>query len=271
MRLTDKVIFITGASRGIGAASARQLAQRGARLVLGARTAAPLQAVADDIRDAGGEALAVPLDVTDPASVQAAVDVALARYGRIDVLINNAGNGGALGFLLDTDPDATRAMFEVHVFGAERMTRAVLPAMLAQGGGRVVNVVSTVGYVPMPGAAAYCAAKAAVIALTEALRGELADHPVTLVLFSPPHTQTEAGRDWPLDLPRTFQPDEAAAALVATLQRDRRDWLAGGNQTLLWLQRISPRWAAGIMRGIGLDATRKALALKAPALAPPGT
>jgi short-subunit dehydrogenase len=131
--------------------------------------------------------------------------------------------------------------------------------MIERGSGRIVNVVSTVAYVPMPGASAYCAAKAAVVAFTNALRGELAHTPVQLVLYSPPHTQTKAGEQWPLDLPKQFDVGYAAKGLVAVLERDLRDRLAGGNNMLLWLQRISPSWAASIMRDIGLKATRRAV------------
>lgn len=259
MELTGTIVWITGASQGIGAEAARQLARQGAHVVLSARGRAALDEREREIRAEGGEASVVELDVTDDASVQRAMGEVLRRHGRIDVLVNNAGNGGSLGFFVDGSSAATRAMFDVHLFGTERMTRAVLPSMLERGAGRIVNVVSTVAYVPMPGAAAYCSTKAAVVAFTQALRGELAGTGVELVLFSPPHTQTEAGKAWPLELPKQFSPAEAAEALVATLRKDRRDHLAGGNQALLWLQRISPRWAEGIMRKIGLRATQKVL------------
>lgn len=259
MELTGTIVWITGASQGIGAEAARQLARQGAHVVLSARGRAALDERAREIRAAGGEASVVELDVTSDASVQRAVGEVLERHGRIDVLVNNAGNGGSLGFFVDGSSAATRAMFDVHLFGTERMTRAVLPSMLERGAGRIVNVVSTVAYVPMPGAAAYCSTKAAVVAFTQALRGELAGTGVELVLFSPPHTQTEAGKAWPLELPKQFSPADAAEALVATLRKDRRDHLAGGNQALLWLQRISPRWAEGIMRKIGLRATQRVL------------
>jgi short-subunit dehydrogenase len=259
MKLAGKVVWITGSSQGIGAEAARQLAGQGAHVVLSARGRAGLEERAREIHAAGGDASVVELDVTDDASVARAVDEVLRRHGRVDVLVNNAGNGGSLGLFVDGSTADTRAMFDVHLFGTERMTRAVLPAMLERGAGRIVNVVSTVAYVPMPGAAAYCSTKAAVVAFTQALRGELADTGVELVLFSPPHTQTEAGKAWPLELPKQFSPAQAAEALVATLRKDRRDHLAGGNQALLWLQRISPRWAEGIMRKIGLRATQRVL------------
>jgi NAD(P)-dependent dehydrogenase (short-subunit alcohol dehydrogenase family) len=257
MQISGKVVMVTGASQGIGAAAARQLAAAGARVVLAARSGARLAAEVAAIAAAGGDARAFELDVTSSESVEAAVAEVLAEYGAIDVLVNNAGSGGQLDFHIDRDPRATRELFEVHLFGSERMIRAVLPSMLARGRGRIVNVVSTVAYVPMPGAAAYSAAKAAVIALTRALRGELAHTPIELVLFSPPHTQTDAGRAWPLDLPKQFSPEYAAEALLDTLRRDRSEWLAGGNNMLLWLQRVSPSWAASIMRDLGLKATHK--------------
>ncbi len=256
MKLSGTIVWITGASQGIGAEAARQVAREGAHVVLSARGRAGLEARAEEIRAAGGEASVVELDVTDDASVQRAVAEVLGRHGRIDVLVNNAGNGGDLGFFVDESPTAMHAMFDVHLFGTERMTRAVLPSMLERGAGRIVNVVSTVAHVPMPGGAAYSAAKAAVVAFTQALRGELRRTGVELVLFSPPHTQTEAGKAWPLALPKQFTPAES---LLATLKKDRRDHLAGGNHTLLWLQRISPRLAEGIMRRIGLRATQKVL------------
>lgn len=262
MKLADKIILITGASQGIGLAVAQQLAAAGSHVVLAARSADKLAAEVKRLREAGHHASAVQLDVTSDRSVQSAVAQVLAEHGQIDVLINNAGNGGALDFFLQDNAEQLRAMFDTHMFGTERMTRAVLPAMLSRAQGRIVNVVSTVAYVPMPGATAYCAAKAAVVAFTNALRGELAHTPIQLVLYSPPHTQTKAGEQWPLDLPKQFDAEYAASALVSVLERDWSDRLAGGNNLLLWMQRISPSWAASIMRKIGLTATHKALAAR---------
>jgi NAD(P)-dependent dehydrogenase (short-subunit alcohol dehydrogenase family) len=262
MNLADKVILITGSSQGIGLAVAQQLAAAGAHVVLAARRRDKLASEAASLCARGLRASFVTLDVTSDSSVQAAVAQVLAEHGRIDVLVNNAGNGGHLDFFLQATPEHVRETFETHMFGTERTTRAVLPSMLARGAGRIVNVVSTVAYVPMPGAAAYCSAKAAVVAFTNVLRGELAHTPIQLALYSPPHTQTKAGEDWPLDLPKQFDVEFAANGLVTLLQRDWTDSLAGGNNMLLWLQRISPSWAHSIMRNIGLKATHKALAAR---------
>jgi short-subunit dehydrogenase len=260
MRIEGKVVLITGASSGIGEASARALARCGARVALAARSVDRLRRLADELTREGHSASPFEMDVTSDASVASAVEDVGRRLGPIDVVVNNAGNGGRLSFFEATAPEHMRAMFDVHVFGTERVTRAVLPAMLERRAGTLVNVVSAVAYVPMPAAAAYCAAKAAVVAFSEALRGEVADRNVSVVLFAPPHTQTEAGRAWPLDLPKQFMPAFVADALVTTLRRDRREALPGGNAALLWLSRLSPRLAARMMRGIGLRAARKALA-----------
>jgi NAD(P)-dependent dehydrogenase (short-subunit alcohol dehydrogenase family) len=255
MEPKGKVILVTGASSGIGLAAARALAREGASVLLAARSAERLEAEAARIRAAGGAAFALALDVTSDASVAAAVDIALARCGRIDALVNNAGNAGELRFWAEAAPQHLRAMFDVHVFGAERIARAVLPAMRAQGGGTIVNVASTVAWVPMPSAAAYSAAKAAIVSLSESLRAELAPHGIEVVLFAPPHTSTEAGRAWPLEGPRIQTPEWVAEELIATLRSGRSSRLAGAsNRMLLVIRRIAPAYASSIMRGIGLRA-----------------
>jgi short-subunit dehydrogenase len=254
-----KVIVVTGASSGIGLASARALARAGACVVLAARSADRLAAEADRLAADGHVAMALEMDVTRQESVDAGIAAVLHRFGRIDTVINFAGNGGTLAFWERTASDHTRQMFDVHVFGAEQVARAVLPAMLAQGSGTIVNIASTVGWVPMPSAAAYSAAKAAILAWSEALRGELAGRGIGVVVFAPPHTRTEAGDRWPLEGPRIFPPEWVAEQLVQTLRRGRATFLAGAsNRMLLAIRRIAPAYAAFIMRRIGLRAAAKA-------------
>lgn len=256
-----KVIIVTGASGGIGLASAQALARAGARVVLAARSMDKLTAEVARLNKAGATVLAVEMDVTHDDSVATGVARVLRHFGRIDAVINFAGNGGQLALWERTPADHTRTMFDVHLFGAERVARAVLPAMLAQGGGTIVNIASAVGWVAMPSAAAYSAAKAAILSFSEALRGELAGRGIDVLVFAPPHTRTAAGEQWKLEGPRVFEPGWVAEELVRALRRRRPRFLAGAsNRLLLTIQRLSPAYAAYIMRRIGLRAVTKTLA-----------
>jgi 3-oxoacyl-[acyl-carrier protein] reductase len=257
MELRNAVAVVTGASRGIGLEIARALVGEGARVAFAARS---IDALREEVRratTAGGEAIAVPMDVTCDASVAAAIDAVLAAFGRIDIVVNNAGNAGAMSRWADAAPDATRHLLDVHVLGAERVTRAALPTLLRQGSGIVVNFASTLAWVHMPGAAAYSAAKAAVVALSEMLREELRDQGIDVRVFAPPHTSTEGGNAMPLDLPKIFAPQWVAAEFVRALRGRRARVLPGGNGLLLLVKRVSPRLAARIMNGLGFRALAK--------------
>ncbi len=173
---------ITGASSGIGAATARVLAAEGYRTVLGARRLERLEALAAEI---GGEAVA--LDVSDPASVESFA----AAVGECDVLVNNAG--GALGLepLAEADDEKWLAMYESNVMGTMRMTRALLPALIASGDGHVVAVTSIAAIEPYRGGAGYNAAKHAQRATLRVLRQELLGEPVRVTEVAPGMVETE--------------------------------------------------------------------------------
>jgi NADP-dependent 3-hydroxy acid dehydrogenase YdfG len=167
----DKIIVITGAGSGIGRATAKLLASRGAKLVLGGRREAQLHAVASEIEGAGGEAIYRATDVTRRGDVEALVELAHHRYGRLDVLVNNAGIGPISRF------DALRvedwdAMIDVNIKGVLYGIAAALPVFRRQGHGHIINVISTAGLKILPTMGVYAATKNAVRTITEALRQE---------------------------------------------------------------------------------------------------
>ena len=184
----SKTILVTGASSGIGEATARHLAALGHRVVLGARRGDRIEAVAREIVAAGGDAMAVVLDVTDLVSVRDFAAAAMARHGRIDVLVNNAGVM-PLSFLADARVDEWNRMIDVNLRGVLHGIAAVLPILREQRSGHIVNVASTSAHRVDPTAAVYCATKFAVRALSEGLRQECTDVRVTVV--SPGLTRSE--------------------------------------------------------------------------------
>ncbi len=190
MELRGSVVVVTGASAGIGRATAIACARRGARVVLAARRIDRLNDVAEAITGTGGEALAVRCDVGQLADINELVRATLERFGRIDVLVNNAGFGFS-GTIEDTPDDVMRELLEVNYLSAFRLTRAVLPIMRKQRSGHIVNVSSVVGKISFPFHGAYSATKFAMCAMTEALRGELSGSGVTATAVLPASTRTE--------------------------------------------------------------------------------
>jgi NADP-dependent 3-hydroxy acid dehydrogenase YdfG len=198
--VTRGVAVITGASSGIGAAAARRLAADGFDVVLGARRVDRLDEIAQSI---GGSARTHPLDVTNAASV----DAFCAAVPECRLLVNNAG--GALGLepVADADEDQWRWMYEANVIGVLRMTRALLPKLIASGDGHVITIGSIAGIEPYPGGAGYNAAKHAVRAVMDVLRMELLGRPVRVSEIDPGMVETE------FSIVR-FGGDEARAAKV---------------------------------------------------------
>ncbi|MFE9842001.1 SDR family oxidoreductase [Streptomyces goshikiensis] len=189
MRNEAKVVAITGASSGIGEETARRLAGDGHRLLLGARRTDRLDALTREINEAGGTAAFQRLDVTDAADVRDFVDAAQERYGRVDVIVNNAGVM-PLSPLDALKVDEWDRMIDVNVRGVLHGIAAALPVMRAQGGGHFVNVASVGAYEVSPTAAVYCATKFAVRAISEGLRQE-SDGSVRVTLVSPGVTESE--------------------------------------------------------------------------------
>jgi NADP-dependent 3-hydroxy acid dehydrogenase YdfG len=185
---TQKVVLITGASSGIGEATARLLARKGLRVVLGARRTDRLEAIASEIRDKGGAAEYRALDVTSLEDMQAFVEFAKDKFGRIDVMVNNAGLM-PLSKLEALKIDEWNRMIDVNIRGVLHGIAAALPIFKQQQSGQFVNISSVGGHNVYPTAAVYCATKFAVWAISEGLRQESTDIRVTVI--SPGVTQSE--------------------------------------------------------------------------------
>ncbi len=176
----DKVVLITGASSGIGEGIARELGGAGAKVLLGARRMDRIEAIASDIRQAGGTAEAQALDVTDRRSMASFAETAMEKWGRIDVLVNNAGVM-PLSPLAAGKQDEWERMVDVNIKGVLWGIGAVLPVMEAQGSGQIVNIGSIGALSVVPTAAVYCATKFAIRAISDGLRQESTNIRVTCV------------------------------------------------------------------------------------------
>lgn len=190
LNISGKVVVVTGASSGLGEATARHLAERGATVVLGARRADRLKVLVDAITRTGGNASAVTTDVTDSAQVQALVDMAVEQYGRIDVLINNAG-------IMPHSPlerrkiDDWNRTIDINIKGVLYGIAAALPHMQRQKSGHIINVSSVAGHKVGKGNAVYAATKTAVRVLSEGLRQEVKPWNLRTTIISPGAVATE--------------------------------------------------------------------------------
>ncbi|MFQ5739365.1 MAG: 3-oxoacyl-[acyl-carrier-protein] reductase [Acidobacteriota bacterium] len=186
---SEQVAFVTGASRGIGRRVAEDLAAHGAGLVITARSTAEIDQCAEDLRRRGSQALALPMDVSDPGQVKAAVVAALRHFGRIDILVNNAGITRD-GLLMRMPKEDWRSVLSTNLDGVYHVTKQVLPAMMRQRYGRVINMSSVVAQAGNPGQANYVASKAGMIGLTKALACEVASRNITVNAIAPGFVET---------------------------------------------------------------------------------
>lgn len=189
--LAGRAALVTGASSGLGAHFARLLAGEGAAVALAARRAERIDALAAELRGSGATAIAVAMDVTDPASVQRAVEQAERGLGRLDILVNNAGITASSRFL-ETSEAEWRAVLDTDLTGLMRVGQESARRMAARGeGGAILNVASILGVRPAPQVAAYSAAKAAAISLTQSMALELARHRIRVNALAPGYIETD--------------------------------------------------------------------------------
>ncbi|MET9351349.1 SDR family NAD(P)-dependent oxidoreductase [Streptomyces termitum] len=237
--LRGKVVLITGASSGIGAAAARVFAGEGAAVVLAARREERLAALVAELTDKGHPASAVLCDVTRAEDARRAVAHALRHHGRLDGAFNNAGRGGDLTPLHEMDDDVYDAILDTNVRGLWNCLRAEIAAMLPTGGGAIVNNSSVGGLVAIPTAAPYVASKHAVVGFTRAAADEYAGRGVRVNAVAPGSTLSEITADWYARNPglqdrihasvpqgRTAAPEEVAEA-AAWLLSDRSSYVTG--------------------------------------------
>ncbi|MCX7206482.1 MAG: SDR family oxidoreductase [Proteobacteria bacterium] len=193
--LSNKVAIITGASSGIGYASAKLFASQGASVVLAARRQAKLDELVDEITQAGGRAIALAGDVKDEAFAKALVELAVGHFGGLDVAFNNAGMIGEMGATPDISLSAWHEVVNTNLTGAFLGAKHQIPAMLKRGGGSLIFTSSFVGYtVGFPGLAAYAASKAGLVGLTQALAAEFGALGVRVNALLPGGTDTPMGR-----------------------------------------------------------------------------
>jgi short-subunit dehydrogenase len=231
--LDDQVIVITGASSGIGRETALRLAGKGAKVVVSARREESLDELVEQINSEGGEATSIPADVSDYKEVEALAKGAVTVYGRIDTWVNNAAVLLVAEFE-NADLDEARRLFNVNFWGEYHGCKAVLPIMKKQGSGTIINVTSVTARRPLPLMSAYSASKAAINALSEALRAELQGSGIELSIIMPAsidtplyqHARSKEGA-MPRPAPPVYPPSEVASAIEKCAVAPKRVVYAG--------------------------------------------
>jgi short-subunit dehydrogenase len=265
-KLRDQVIVITGASSGIGLATARLAAERGAAVVLVSRDEEALARIADELRSAGGRATHVSVDVADPSSVERIAEVAVRDFGGFDTWVNDAGVSST-GALMDVPLDEQRRVFDVSFWGIVYGSRVAVRHFRERGGGTLINVGSIVSDHAMPLLGVYSATKHAVKGFTDALRVELeeASEPVAVTLIKPAsihtpfaaHSRSHTGREPDLPSP-LYDPRVVARAILACAERPRAEVTVGGTgQAFVWAGRVAPRFLDRVARWLGPSGQQK--------------
>jgi short-subunit dehydrogenase len=240
--------IVTGASSGIGWALALRLAERGARVAVAGRRRERLDELTAAIAARGGQAVAVPADVTDPEQRARLIDKTVESLGGVDILVNNAGVG-AMGYFTEATPERLRQLFEVNFFSVTELTRLAIPHLKQGRDPMLVNVGSVIGRRGVPGCAEYCASKFALSGWTEALRPELALFGIHVLLVCPGLIQTEFREHLIEDRgvyrwqnSRAMTADRCAELIVRAMRRRKNELVTtGSGKFLVWLNRLLPR------------------------------
>ena len=261
MTFENKVVWITGASSGIGAALAQVLARRGARLVLSARREERLEAVRAACAHAGRHTV-LPLDLTDTERLPAVARRVLDRFGRVDVLVNNAGITQRAQ-VVETDLAVDRRIMEVNFFGTVALTKAVLPSMLERGSGHLVVVSSLVGKFGTPKRSAYAASKHALHGFFDALRAEVHDAGLRVTLICPGYVRTEISLhaltadgtphgEMDPNQQRGLDPKVCAEKIARAVEAEKDEvYIAGKEKVAVYLKRFAPGLFKRLIRRFG--------------------
>ena len=225
--LSGKVVLVTGASRGVGAAAAVALSAAGAAVILAARDKPRLDEIAQGIAAAGGQAAAIACDVADYAAVARLVADARRRFGPIDILVNNAAIIGPIAGIAESDPAAWAQTVAINLTGPYHVVRAVLPDMLRAGAGTIINLSSAAAERPLAALSAYCAAKAGLVMLTREIALEAGPAGIRVIGFQPGSTATDmqatiqaSGRIPPQSLQPVAHPAQAIVYLCTLAAAD---------------------------------------------------
>lgn len=253
----ERTAVVTGASAGIGRATAVALARRGYTVVLGARRRDRLEEVARECERAGGRGIVVPTDVARQAEVEALVRAAVETAGRLDVMVNCAGRG-LHARVHETTPGQMHGIFEVNYFGVFYGCRAAADVMVGQRSGHIFNVSSVIGKRGSPFNGAYCATKFAICGLTDSLRVEMMPYDVRVTCVLPGMTETEFwqnvegatnGKTTFASMRGHQSPKVVGERIAATVGRSRPELIfTAGGRLLVWIEKLSPRLADRLMK-----------------------
>ena len=239
----DKVVFLTGASSGIGEALAIEIAKKGAIIGLLARRAEMLREIAEKCEAVGGKARVFACDVVDADEVQKSADALRGEFGRIDILIANAGIGGNNDETRSLNPEAVKKVIDINLIGAVNSIYAVLPQMLERGNGQLVAISSLAGIRGLPKSAAYCASKAGMTALFESVRLDVQERGVAVTIIQPGFIKTPLTSGRKNKLPFLMELEDAMPLFLGAIEK-RKKFAAFPWQlaSFVKLGKIFPAW-----------------------------